>query len=211
MRLRFLIACAAAAALSVPAAAQAPTGFVPLFTGSLDGWSIQNGGPENFSVADGVLRVQAPNGWLRSEKRYGDFSLRVEFRFVTPDADSGIFFRASGDMPFGRGWPNQSYQVQVRNPASESRFPPVGGLFRHGMPAGDMTFDPATASLVSTGTGEWQLLEIDVRGSDLVVRLNGTEVNRAGNIGNSPGYIGLQAETGTVEYRAIAIRETPAR
>jgi hypothetical protein len=182
-------------------------GFVSLFDGTLEGWTIENTEAGNFSVRDGMLRVEAPNGWLRSQREYGDFTLRAEFRFATDDADSGIFVRAAGDAPFMRGWPNNSYQVQIRNPATASRFPPVGGIFRHGTAPGETTFDAAAVEKLARPTGEWQSLEIDVIGSVLVVRFNGTEVTRAENIANARGAIGLQGEVGAVEFRSIEIRE----
>jgi hypothetical protein len=180
---------------------------VPLFTESLDGWTVEPAGAPNFTVADGVLRVDGPSGWLKSERQYGDFLLRTEFRFVTPNADSGIFIRAIGDTPFMRNWPNNSYQVQVRNPSTQSPFPPVGGLFRHGTPPGETTLDQEAVTRAFTGTGEWQTLEIDLQGERLIVRLNGTQVLTAAGIGNSPGHIGVQGEVGVVEYRSIEIVE----
>ncbi len=181
--------------------------FVPLFGGTLDGWTIEHSTHGNFTVRDGVLRVEAPGGWLRSDRRFADFQLRVEFRFLTDDADSGIFVRASGASTFGRGWPNQSYQVQLRNPIGESRFPPVGWLYRHGMPPGDTTFDPADADRLSTGTSSWQTLEVDVAGEHATARLNGEVLMRAAGLATEPGYIGIQGETGALEIRAIAIQE----
>ena len=86
------------------------------FTGPFAGWSVQGSSDNNFTMRDSVLHVQGPNGWLRSDRQYGDFSLRAEFRFLTDAADSGIYVRAVATTPFIRGWPNQSYQVQVRNP-----------------------------------------------------------------------------------------------
>jgi hypothetical protein len=202
---------AAACMAMLAAAALAPTAqsedFVPLFTGTLEGWEVVPDGAPNFTVADGLLRVDGPSGWLKSERRYGDFLLRTEFRFVTSNADSGIFIRAIGDTPFMRNWPNNSYQVQIRNPSTPSPFPPVGGLFRHGTPQGDTDMDEEAVTRAFTGTGEWQTLEVDVRGEQLVVRLNGTQVLTAANIGNSPGHIGVQGEVGVVEYRAIEIAE----
>jgi hypothetical protein len=181
-------------------------GFVPIFDGSLTGWTIENSDAGNFTVADGILRVAAPGGWLRSAREYGDVTVRAEFRFATPDADSGLFVRARSMGGFGRGWPLNSYQVQMRNPATASRFPPVGGLFRHGTPAGETIFDPSVAEKLSRPTGEWQTLEADVIGATLVARLNGTEVLKAGGIANPAGYIGLQGETGAVEFRSLAVR-----
>lgn len=176
-----------------------------LFDGTLAGWTIENTAHDNFRVIDGVLRVEAPEGWLRSARRYGDFELRVEFRFLTEDADSGIFFRAVGNESFSRGWPNSSYQVQMRNPLGESRFAPVGGLFRHGMPEGETDYDEGLARRVSRPTGEWQVIVVRVTGGEVVAELNGETVLRAGNIANPEGHIGLQGETGALEYRSLRI------
>jgi hypothetical protein len=198
------------ALLVLGAATSAQERLAALFDGTLDGWSVENTADGNIAVHDGVLRVAAPAGWLKSAGRYSDFLLRIEFRFLTDDADSGIFVRALDTGPFGRGWPNDSYQVQLRNPVAESRFPAVGGIFRHGKPAGDTQFDAALAARVSTGTGEWQTLEIEAAGPMLEVRLNGTLLTRAAGIENPDGHIGIQAETGALEFRSIEIAERRA-
>jgi Domain of Unknown Function (DUF1080) len=118
-RRRFMSAAAAGLAASRPLDAQAPLppGFVRLFDGTLEGWTVENSQTNNFTVRDRILRVEGPQGWLRSNAQYGDFTLRVEVRFLTDDADSGIFLRAPGPASnvFVRGWPANAYQVQVRD------------------------------------------------------------------------------------------------
>jgi hypothetical protein len=52
------------------------------------------------------------------------------------------------------------------------------------------------------------VLEIDLAGEELTARLNDVDVLRAGGIISSAGHIGLQGETGALEFRAIEIRET---
>jgi hypothetical protein len=205
LRALLLVATLACCAVAL-VRAQTPDTFVPLFDGSLSGWTIENSDAGNFTIAEGVLRVAGPGGWLRAAREYGDFSLRTEFRFLTPDADSGLFVRARSTGGFGRGWPNTSYQVQIRNPLTPSRLPPVGGLFRHGMPPGKTTFDPAVVEKLAKPTGEWQTLEVDVVGDLLVARFNGAEVLRAAGLANASGHVGLQGETGAIEFRTIAIR-----
>ena len=88
-----------------------PAGFTPLFDGTLDNAVVENGGA--FTVVDGVLRAEGPDGWLRFREPARDFRLRVELRFVTDDGDSGIFLRAPPRITFARGWPTGSYQVQL--------------------------------------------------------------------------------------------------
>jgi hypothetical protein len=186
-------------------AAQTSTG-TELFNGSLDGWTIVDARPGTFRIEGEVLRVDGPEGWLRSDATYADFELTVEFRFLTDDADSRILFRAVGTEPFARGWPNQSYQLQMLNPASESRFPPLGSLFRHGMPGGETRFDEPLARATSGPTGEWQTLEIRVSGTNMEAALNGVQVLAADGIGNSPGHIGIQGETNALEFRSLRLR-----
>jgi len=179
---------------------------VELLDAELSHWTIENTTAGNFSMRDGVLEVREPEGWLKSTGTYSDFDLSTEFRFMTDDADSGIFVRAQGENTFARGWPNQSYQVQLRNPLGASPFPPVGGIFRHGMPNGDTSYDEDLARASSLPTGAWQTLNVRVRAATLTVELNGVEITRAEAIAGSPGYIGIQGETGTLEFRSVRLR-----
>jgi hypothetical protein len=186
--------------------AQSENTFVELFDGTLDNWRIAFTDSGNIRVADGVLRVEGPNGWIRSRMRYGDLRAEIEFRFLTEDADSGIFLRADPDRTFARGWPDGSYQVQLRNPAGESPFPPVGGLFRHRMPAGPTAFDEPTAREAALPTGQWQKISIELIGERLTVWLNGKLVTRAGGIARSRNFVGIQAETGGLEFRSFRVQ-----
>jgi hypothetical protein len=188
-------------------AAQSGDGFVALFDGTLGGWTVEGTTLGNFSIVDGALHVEGSAGWLKSARQYADFELLVEFRFLTDAGDSGIFVRAQPDGVFGRGWPNRSYQLQMLNPSVDSRFPPLGAVFRHGMPAGETQFDPAVARRTFTGIAEWQTLLLTVRGTELTAELNGVPLTRAANIGNSPGHIGIQSETSALEFRKVEIRE----
>lgn len=192
--------------------AQTEEGFVSLFSGeSLNGWIVENANGDNFYVNDGILRVEEPKGWLRSEREYTDFKLHVEFRFLGDVADSGIFFRVAGDSIFGRGWPDRSYQVQAIDVSTDrtTRFKFIGDIYRHRMPDGATWYDTETALEVIKPTGEWQSFDIEVVADSVNVMLNGTLITRAKGIGNPTGYIGLQGETGIVEYRAIEIQEIP--
>ncbi len=179
---------------------------VELLDPELTRWTIENTARDNFNFRNGVLEVTEPEGWLKSTERFADFELTVEFRFVTDNADSGIFVRALGESEFVRGWPNQSYQVQLRNPIGESPFPPVGGLFRHGMASGETGYDEELARETSLPTGEWQTITVRVQGTSLSAELNGAQILRAEAIGNQTGFIGLQGETGALEFRSIRLQ-----
>jgi len=184
--------------------------YTELLDESLSLWTIENTSANNFRMVGDVLEVREPEGWLKSTRRFGDFELVADFRFMTDDADSGVFVRARGELDFVRGWPNESYQVQLRNPLGASPFPPVGGLFRHGMANGATSYAEDLAREASRATGEWQTLIVRVEGDVLSATLNGEAVLEAGTILNRPGYIGLQGETGVLEFRSLRIRELDA-
>jgi hypothetical protein len=194
---------------TLSAAAQSTPGFAPLFDGTLGRATVENGG--TFTLENGVLRAEGPEGWLRFPGEYRDLRLRVELRFTTNNGDSGIFLRAVPDRAFSRGWPNLSYQVQLLNPLAGGTLPPIGGIFRHGMPAGETLLDREAVSRAFTGTGEWQLLEIELVGTELRVALNGVPVTTASGIADVAGAIGIQSETSAVEFRRIDVEVIDSR
>ena len=192
--------------------AQAPPPFTQLFDGrSLDGWVVENSDGANFTVAEGVLRVTGPQGWIRSARQYGNFTLRVEVRFMTDDADSGVFVRAPGPASnvFMRGWPANAYQVQLRDMSRNKTTNPIwiGNLYRHRVAPGETTFDADAAMRAVKATTEWQMVEIEAVDDRLTASLNGVSVLRASGVVNPRGFIGIQGETGALEYRSIAVRE----
>jgi hypothetical protein len=201
---RYVLPAALFAAEMGRAGAQPAEGFTPLLDGTLESTTIENDG--KFTIADGVLRAEGPDGWLRFPTTARDFRLRVELRFVTDNGDSGLFLRALPDGSFGRGWPNRSYQVQLLNPRAGGSLPVIGGIFRHGMPPGETALDTQAVRTAFTGTGEWQLLEVEVAGMELTVRLNGAVVTQASGIADVDGYLGIQSETSAVEFRRIDIQ-----
>lgn len=181
--------------------------FTELLDQLASSWTILDAEPGAFLFVNDILQVLGPTGWLRFDRRYSDFALDVEFRFLTDDADSGVFFRAAGDTTFVRGWPNASYQLQMRNPLTPSEFVPLGGLFRHGMPDARTEFDADKAIAATLGTGQWQRLALEVCGERVTAKINGIPVLDADGIGNGKGYIGLQSETGALEFKSVKILE----
>jgi hypothetical protein len=85
-----LIVCAAVAI------AADEEGFVPLFNGKdLTGWE---GNKELWIVKDGMLVGKSPgiqqNEFLATEKSFGNFELRLEFRMIDGKGNSGIQYRS---------------------------------------------------------------------------------------------------------------------
>lgn len=105
-------------------------GFTPLFDGkTLQGWE---GNEKMFRVEDGAivagtLKEKIPrNEFLCTEKKYGDFELRMQVKLVGEGANAGIQFRTkrisnppnevSGyQADMGDGWWGALYDESRRN------------------------------------------------------------------------------------------------
>jgi len=172
-------------------------GFTPLFNGKdLHGWHVMNKG--QFSVKDGVLFLNKGGGWLRSDKEYKDFELRLDFRFLHAKANSGIFFRASKE---GNNYPAKNYQVQTMDD------PSLASLFKGGLPAKNDKKDKEALQKVQKPAGKWQSYDISVQGPRVEVKLNGTVITTAEGLADIAGHIGIQGEGGQLEFKNIRIKE----
>lgn len=186
--------------------------FSPLFDpeSGLSRWQAIGTEDAVFSFDKDILEVRGDRGWLRSPRLYADFILRLQFRFLEPDSDSGIFLRVAEDGPdFIRGWPGAAYQIQVRDLSmNQSDSPlPLANVYRHHIAEGETTFQRSSVFELYSGLGEWQDMEITVIGTLLSVRLNGVLVTTARDIINPTGRIGFQSEAGVVQFRKLTINE----
>src|SRR5262249_26030526 len=74
---------------------EVPEGFKALFNGKdLTGWKIHGGKLASWGADKGVLFVKGGGGgWLMTDKEYGDFELRLEFK-VPKGGNSGVALRS---------------------------------------------------------------------------------------------------------------------
>jgi len=192
-----VIAIAALCLLSAPNvslyADESEEGFTSLFDGkTLDGWHLMN--DAKFVAEDGVIKLNGGSGWLRSDKEYADFILRLELRFMKPKQDGGVFLRSNEE---GENWPSQKYEVQCENTL---RMAKIFGA-EH-----DLNVD--LVQKVLKPDGEWNAYEIKLIGSRIEVRLNGELVTTSDHMEKlTRGFLGLQGESGFHEYRNIRIKD----
>jgi len=168
-------------------------GFVSLFDGkTLNGWHLMNGA--KFFAEDGVIKHNVGHGWLRSDKEYADFIVRLEFRFMKPRQDGGVFLRAVKE---GKDWPDRKYEVQCEN---SPRMATIFGATH------DLNVE--LVQKVLKPVGEWNEYDIKIVGSNIEVRLNG-ELVATSNSADAlkRGYLGLQGENGSHEYRNFRIKD----
>ncbi|MCX7967101.1 MAG: DUF1080 domain-containing protein [Armatimonadetes bacterium] len=179
---------------------QSEEGFVPLFNGKdLTGWHVM--GSPSWKVENGVLVCTGEGGgWLRSDKQYENFVLRLEFR-ISKGGNSGIFIRSALEgNPAFTGMEVQILDDHGRTPSPHT----TGSIYDAVAPQKNM----------SKPAGEWNFVEIICRGPWVVVAMNGEEIVRT-NMDEHPklkerlrkGYIGLQNHGNRVEFRNICIKE----
>ena len=204
---KLLIACIMVTLFAGCATTNGPTKIVALFNGtSLDNWVIENDG--QFSVENGVLKVDRGTGWLRSAGVFSDFTLVMEFRFLEAEANSGIFVRTGPTSHDDEnGWPNNGYQVQCMDTITGRA--PLATMIPYGAPPFDHQSDLAALAKAYKPLGQWQTYEITCVGETLEVKLNGTLITTATSIKNLKGHIGIQAEHGLLEFRKIDLKPMP--
>ena len=170
-----------------------------------------------WEVKDGAIRTTGtPFGYLRTQRAdYADFRLRVEYRYwrATEKPNSGVFVRLANDS--GCFIPT-CYENQLCAGMACDVLA-LGGAAIDGVTPRD-AYDPARplsgiARAAAAGEtsekplGEWNALEIEVRGDAIVSRLNGVERNRVKGLKTPKGAIALQSEGGAIEFRNLTIED----
>lgn len=167
-----------------------------LFDGrSLVGWSPE--GAATWRVDGGSIVGDAGgDGWLRSERQFADFSLRIEFR-NSAGGNSGVFLRASRDS--NRADPSNpasGYELQINNDDTAWATGSIENFIQRLTP-------------VAPSPNAWHSYQVDVHGDHLVAVLDGTTVLDGHDPRFQTGYIGLQHHTGSaIAFRQITIQVT---
>ncbi len=182
-------------------------GEVALFNGKdFAGWTfIADGSPAEsaWSVEDGVLMTDGePVGFLRTNERFTNYVLKVEWRFnpVTKEpGNSGVLLRVLED----KVWP-KSIEAQL---LSEH----AGDI----LTIGDFALSPdpsrtngrftAHSKMAERPVGEWNEYEIICDGEQLTIIVNGETVNVARGAEVAAGFIALQSEGAEIHFRNVRL------
>ena len=184
-----LLVCLACTQPCVAAEAAKDGGWEPLFNGKdLSGWVPVH--EVSFVVTNGNLRLVNGMGWLRTEKQYTDFVLEAEWRALVPAYDSGFFIRAGLE---GKPWPKDVWQVNLNRGA-------LGELVR-----GFKTVVPAETPPMPLN--QWVKFRMEVRGRKITLDVDGERAWEFNALDAQRGYIGIQAEGKSFDFRNIRVRE----
>jgi hypothetical protein len=179
--------------------------WVSLFNGvDLTGWHEM--GAQDWHAENDVLWTEGHGGWLRTDQRYADFNLRLEYR-LTKGAVSGIFLRSAeqGDPAF------TGLEIAFLDDAGQpTDLHSTGAIYG------------AVIPLYGVGkkTGEWNQVEISWIGRHLTIYLNGNRIHKIdvddpafvfaekrplSRVPNQ-GYIGLESHTNRADFRSLRIQ-----
>jgi hypothetical protein len=199
---------------------------VSLFNGKdLAGWTPDVPKADNnpahppvFVVRDGKLvSLGKPPGHLVTDKKYSNYKLVVEYRFSEEGGNCGVLVHASTPRKLYGTFP-QSIEVQMMHqnagdfwcigenievPEMEKRRPKKD-------PSQAFGGGPADARRIVNLTddsekplGEWNTMEIECKGDEVKVHVNGALVNHGTKSTASSGKIAIQSEGVEVEFRKI--------
>ena len=176
-----------------------------LFNGKdLDGWktviredSDAYSGASTFTVRDSMMHISGnPFGYIRTEKKFTDYNLHLEWRWAGKESvDGGIFNRLQdGD----KVWP-LGIQLQM---TSKDMGVLMGGIPLKGIEGPFYKKDRLVEESPEKPVGEWNEMDFLCKGGLIKVWMNGVLVNEA-ECDVTEGYIGIQSEGGAMDFRNI--------
>jgi 3-keto-disaccharide hydrolase len=216
----------------------APEGFEPLLNGhDLTGWHSVAGRepnknaarpPNNWSFHDGVLEHDGHGQHLWTDREFGDFVLRFDWRWVDPPKWEE-FPVINSDGYEARAQAGAVVRERVLDSGDSGVF--VRGLFAAQAnlfcyPVGSGEFWELRESAVGEARrpftprrradrplGQWNRMELVLRGETVTVVLNGEEVISSVRIPGLParGPIGFQHEHGGLQIANVFVRESEPR
>lgn len=174
---------------------------------------------KNVTIGDGVIRIlgSRDGGWLRTERKYGDFTAQMEIRFLEnkeplgggPYGNNGLILRSPEVSISGRNWPGRGFEMELWDQSKRDGFAKNGQILalQPGAPGSEFTFDIGAAQRAYRPTGQWNQVEVIAHGNRLWTKLNGEWLGFTADAVHPDGHIGFQIEDGITEIRNVRIME----
>jgi hypothetical protein len=184
-----------------------------LFNGKdLTGWKMT--GPGRFVIEDGLMKTEGGMGLLYYEpEKFGNTTIRVVFKTMTPEANSGVIIRLPEHPRDPWYGVHNGFEVQIAGTGDE--WHRTGSIY---------SLSKAEAN--QKPVGEWNTMEIQLKGQHTIMTLNGKVVGSFdGKFDNVPprkqwyepvrgprpdvGYIGLQNHDpqSIVYFREVSVKK----
>ena len=157
---------------------------------------------EVYGVKEGNIHIVGnPFGYMRTDKKYSNYKLHAEWRWVGKGMNSGLFLHVQdGD----KLWPN-AIECQLGS-GKAGDFVMLGGSKIAEVESKGMFPIKARIGNFEKPIGEWTIAEVVCQGNSITIYLNGQLQNQATSE-TSEGYIALQSEGGPIEFRNVYLTE----
>lgn len=199
--------------------AKPPEGFTALFDGkTLDGWKPT--GKADAWTADGGMIVckGGGGGYLLTEKEYGDFEFRCEYRWEKKGGNSGVGLRCPAPASVKNWDPAYSgMEIQlIDDEGWESVHKSKLAPFQH---TGSIYDVQPAKEAKNKPIGEWNTVVIVCKGRKVSVKQNDVELVDANlddyktkfekhpGLSREKGHIGFQSYNIRVDFRNVYIKE----
>lgn len=209
-----MLACvlnAAADEMSVKTVPVVPDQKISLFNGKdFAGWTKvikaePGSSPDTtWTVTNGVIRCTGkPFGYLMTQQSYADFKLHVEYRWyaTAEQMNSGVFVFKTGPDTF---FLPKAVETQLKK-GSAGDFVLLSQATVNGLDNPKNRSVKKMAESSEKPDGEWNSVDIVVRGNTIESSVNGVLQNRGKDAYADAGQICLQSEGGPVEFRAVTL------
>jgi len=166
-------------------------GWISLFDGqTLFGWKAHS--KADWQVKDGAIRVTSgERGLLCTSVQFDNYVLKADFR-AAKGTNSGIFLRTAPVVGMN-DITTRCYELNIAPP--DNPFPTGSYVGR------------LKGKEVPERAGEWQSFEATIDGAKSIVRLNGeTVLEYTDPAPKGRGYIGLQLNSGEVEFKNLKLK-----
>ncbi len=156
-----------------------------------------------WTVDNGTLVCKGqPIGYLRTNEKYTNYVLKLQWRF-NPEkgaGNSGVLVRMIGD---DKVWP-KSVEAQLES-GNAGDFWNIDNFTMTAAPDRTKGRNTKKTHGAERPIGEWNEYEIIVNKGEVVLKVNGEELNRATSVEEVAGYICLQSEGAEIHFRNIRL------
>jgi len=159
---------------------------------------------KTWSIKDGVISCTGqPFGYLMTQQSYADYKLHVEYRWSakSEQQNSGIFIHKTGPDDF---FLPKAIETQLKE-GSAGDFVLLSKATLNGVENSKNKCVERTGKPSEKPFGEWNSVDIVVKGDTIRSSVNGVLQNEGKEIYTDAGSICLQSEGGPVEFRNITI------
>ena len=213
--LLFCILNVTAAEMAVKTVPVRPTQKTSLFNGKdFAGWTkvitAEPGSDPDvtWTVADGVIRCTGkPFGYLMTQQSYADYKLHVEYRWygTSEQMNSGVFVFKTGPDTF---FLPKAVETQLKK-GNAGDFVLLSQATLNGLDNPKVRAVKKMADSSEKADGEWNSVDIIVRGNTIESSVNGVLQNKGQDVYADEGQICLQSEGGPIEFRNVTVEPLP--